>query len=147
MPPSDFGTFKTFEKTYSKVALFKPQRSFFALRRTDLSLVSTLAVHVLAALSLGTNEFLNTRDVCVRACGFRPTTASIACSHWACLSNALANFLHHTELSVVLSLRSHYCLCSVALFTQCLNPHIIGWQHFTHIGTILKVILKISYRN
>jgi len=32
-------------------------------------------------------------------------------------------------------------------FTQCLNPHFIDWRHFTHIGTIVKVIFKINYRN
>jgi len=69
---------------------------------TDIEFSSNLtAAQVLAALSfLGTNEFLNMRDVCVRACAFRPTTASLACSHWACSINMLTNFLHHTELPV-----------------------------------------------
>jgi len=51
-------------------------------------------------------------------------------------------FFHCTELPVVLWIRSHYHLHSVALFTQCLNPHFIGWQHFTHVNTTLKVILR-----
>jgi len=44
-----------------------------------LSLSAATGAEVLAALSfLATNEFLNTRDVCVRACGFRPTIANLA---------------------------------------------------------------------
>ena len=63
------------------------------------------------------------------------------------LVNTLTNFIHRTEFPVILWARSHYRLRSVALFTLCLNPHFIGWRHFAHIGTILKVILKTNYRN
>ena len=45
------------------------------------------------------------------------------------------------------TLRSHYRFRSIALITQCLNPHFIDWRHFTHIGTIVKVIFKINCRN
>jgi len=45
---------------------------------TDIEFIGNLTgAQVLDAPSfLGTNEFLNTRDISVRVCGFRPTTAS-----------------------------------------------------------------------
>ena len=43
MAPSDFGAQKRSNKHSSKVALVKQWRSFFAIQRTDLSLISSLA--------------------------------------------------------------------------------------------------------
>jgi len=145
MPPSDFRSFKnvwTNTAIHSEMEIFLSNTTDWSV--TDIEFNGNLTgAQVLAALSfLGTNEFLNMHDISVRVCIFRPTTASLAFSLSASLINTLTNFLHRTDLPVILWVRGHYHLCSVALFTQSLNPHFIVWQHFTHIGAILKVIFK-----